>query len=240
MVNLAADTALLCAVTRIMGCFSWYRIICASALSALYAVLAAARPFWAALPIQMTLLCLVSMILAGHFRSGIFRIAMLLVGGTLMSGGISGLFSALPCSLLRALSSAWAGSLLLASMLAARHPLRDSWQIGVSLRVGKCRVCFQALIDTGNRLIEPISGLPVLIAESGLLKGVLPQDGWRLLRYGALGGCGQLACFHPSEVWILDSGRRRRAPDIWIAVSPEPLPGAARALAPCEFAMYSR
>ena len=94
-----------------------------------------------------------------------------------------------------------------------------------------------ACIDTGNRLREPVSGLPVVIAEKALLTGVLPEDGYRVLRFGAVGGEGQMACFRPAELWIEHRGRRRPAPRAWIAVSPTPLPGVFQALAPPEFAL---
>ena len=97
---------------------------------------------------------------------------------------------------------------------------------------------FSALIDTGNRLREPLSGLPVLIAEAALVRDILPETGYRMLGYGAIGGNGRMACFHPDALWICRGPRKRRGPDVWVAVSPEPLPGLCQALAPPEFASY--
>ena len=128
------------------------------------------------------------------------------------------------------------GGLLTALLLMNRHPLRDGWQVDIRLDVDGRTTRFSALIDTGNRLREPRSGQPVLIAEAGLLRSVLPETGYRVLPFGGVGGSGRMACFRPNEVWIERAGRRTRAPDVWIAIAPESLPGSARALAPCEFA----
>ena len=238
LVNLFADTALICAVTRTLGCFAWRRTLTAGGLCAAYAALAAARPVWGSPVVQLALLAAISALLAGRFCLRAARIALLLPGAALVSGGLWLLNVSFPSGPAIALPCAGSGALLIWAMLSAQHPLRDGWQVRVALRVGVRTVRFEALIDTGNRLREPISGLPVLIAEAPLLEGVLPESGWRALRFGALGSDGRLACFKPSAFWIERGRRRQRAPDVWIAVAQSPLPGLARALAPGEFAAY--
>jgi len=110
--------------------------------------------------------------------------------------------------------------------------------VTLCLRVGSRSASFPALVDTGNRLREPLSGLPVLIAEAPLVRDILPKTGYRTLGFGALGGEGRMACFRPDALWIVSGRKRRRGPDIWVAVSPTPLPGLCQALAPPEFASY--
>ena len=95
---------------------------------------------------------------------------------------------------------------------------------------------FTAWVDTGNRLTEPFSGQPVLVASAPLVRRVLPERGFRQVAYGSVGGRGTLHCFRPERIYIFRAGRRRRAPDAWIAVFPDWLPGAARALVPAEIA----
>ena len=99
-------------------------------------------------------------------------------------------------------------------------------------------VSFRALIDTGNRLHEPISGASVLIAESALLDhlptGSIPH---RRVSFGGLGGSGALDCFHPDAVLIHRGDSFIRAPDVWIAAYPGRIPGPTRALAPPSFAV---
>ena len=102
---------------------------------------------------------------------------------------------------------------------------------------------FRALVDTGNRLREPFSGLPVLICERGVLADVLPAGydalppggappGFRQVGYGALGGGGRMNCFRP-ELCLVDYGNGYlKSPDLWVAVYPGKMPGGVRALAP--------
>ena len=116
-----------------------------------------------------------------------------------------------------------------------------SWEVRVSLCFQGKSIRFPALIDTGNRLREPMSGLPVLIAEAslldGLLGGELAPGLTRQVAFGGLGGCGTVRCFHPDHVWICRGGQLIPAPEIWVAVYPGRIPGMQRALAPPSFAI---
>ena len=236
-VNLAADAVLIAAACRALGCLRWRRVLFAAFLCALYAAIAAARPRpWAGLPAQLALLAGVAWLLsAGSGPRLWLRMAALLCGGALLAGGASRL------TMIRgpaACLCAGYGAALLALMVAARHPLRGDFQVFLEVCAAGRTVRFPALIDTGNRLREPLSGLPVLIAERPLLSDALPETGWREIRFSAVGGGGSMACFRPSGLWIERGRRRRRAPEVWIALSPAPLPGSARALAPAEFAGF--
>ncbi len=240
ILNLASDLALLCAVAYALGCFSARRLLAAGVLCTAYGVLAAVRPApWASVAAQLSMLCCVSALVYGRVCAEACRVAALLAGSALIAGGAERLFRFLPPGPARALPCAGTGALLIGMMLTARHPHRDGWQISLLVRVEGRTVRIPALIDTGNRLREPLSGLPVLIAEAGLLAGALPRSGWRALRFGAVCGSGQMPCFRPSAVWVERGRRKRRMPDIWVAVARQPLPGTARALAPCEFAYYA-
>ena len=118
-----------------------------------------------------------------------------------------------------------------------------TWEVQVFLAAAGGEARFRALIDTGNRLREPFSGLPVLICERGVLSDVLPvgydalppgdaPPGFRQIGYGALGGGGRLNCFRP-ELCLVDYGNGYlKSPDLWVAVYPGKMPGSVRALAP--------
>lgn len=239
LVNLLADLALLGATARVLGLFRWRRVLLAGGLCALYAVVAVARPVpWASAPLQLLMLLGVSGLIAGGCGARLWlKAAALLAGAALLSGGAS----LIPCFAARGpggCACAMLGASLLTLMLAARHPLRGDWQVLLAVDCGGTTARFPALIDTGNRLREPISGLPVVIAEERLLRDALPPSGWRELRFGAVGGGGRMACFKPAALWIERGRRRTRAPEVWIALSPGPLPGSARALAPAEFTSF--
>lgn len=240
LVNLIADGAILAATARALGCFDRRRIALASIACALYAVLAAACPApWASVWMQIVLFTLISLWLT--WRRGAllrYKTALLLCGGAVLAGGVHALLPGFRGPL--GAACALVGAALLDLMLTARHPLRLDWSVQLSLEGNRRVARFPALIDTGNRLREPRSGQPVLIAEETLLRGVLPDDGWRELSFGAIGGGGRMRCFKPARLWIERGGRRALAPDVWVAVSPAPLPGDARALAPCEFAAFAQ
>ena len=238
VVNLSADLILLWAVSRALGFFNRRRVCAAASLCALYGVAAAAAPMpFASVPVQILMLCFVSIWIAGPAARGQGALcALALCAATLCGGSLAARLT---------LPGAWAallgpalGAMLLLALLSGHPPFASGFQVNVCLSIDGRTARFPALVDTGNRLREPVSGLPVLIAEAGLLKGRLPRDGYRTLRFGAVGGDGRMTCFRPAAVWIDSGMRRRRAPDVWVAVAPQPLPGLFRALAPSVFSLY--
>ncbi len=111
----------------------------------------------------------------------------------------------------------------------------------ICTRMGSVEV--EALVDTGNRLREPLSGLPVLIVGRRWLRGLLDetslqepdsrlQPGFRMVRYGALGGSGMMRCFRPESVCFCRRGCWMEAPDLWVAIYPGEIPSGVEALAP--------
>ncbi len=239
IVNGLADVALLGAAARALGLLRWRRVLACGALCALCGALAASRPRPLAAPIvNLLLLAGASLWIAWGCPARVHvKAAAFLAGGALLAGGAS----LLPFWALRgpvAFPCALCGAALLTLLLAVKKPLSGDWQVRLSVNVDGRTARFPALIDTGNRLREPLSGQPVVIAEAQLLEGALPASGWRELGFGAVGGDGRMACFKPSVLWIEGRRGRTRAPEVWIALSPGPLPGSARALAPAEFAGF--
>ena len=97
-----------------------------------------------------------------------------------------------------------------------------------TLVVGGDRVIFPCLYDSGNHLIEPFSGYPVMVVERGLLEPLMevPADadalpvggGWRLIPYDTLGGGGLLPAFIPRQVTVTVDGAERPLPPCYVAV----------------------
>ena len=129
------------------------------------------------------------------------------------------------------------GLMLWGSLMRLRCPARRIWEITVCVSENGRIARFTAMIDTGNRLREPRSRQSVLLAEAALLKDVLPGSGYRRVPYGSIGAQGSLECFHPNGLWVERGRRRSPIRDVWVGVVPGRLPGSARALAPCEFAV---
>ena len=60
---------------------------------------------------------------------------------------------------------------------AVHRGIRDGlFVVPVDIDFGADRVSVQALIDTGNRLRDPVSGNPVIIVEYGAMESALPQE----------------------------------------------------------------
>lgn len=235
-VNLAADFALLASVSRAMGLFSWRGVLAADGICAALAALAALRPGLRPLAavVSPAAAALVLTRRAAPRQWAVFT--LMLAGQAMLCGGIARLLP-LP-GMLAGPVCLVIGALLTLLIGAGRPPGSRDWQVPLCLRVGGRCARFPALIDTGNRLREPRSGLPVVIAEAQLVRHILPESGYRTLGFGALGGEGRMACFKPDALWIGSGPRRRRGPEVWVAVSPTPLPGLCQALAPPEFTSY--
>ncbi len=241
LVNFAVDAALIGVVARANGCFCMRRVALGALIGALYALAVSQISARLAHPaVQLALAAPVALIVSGDpdpRRWG--AVAFQLLCGALLLGGAGML---LPESLRAAVPLALAAGLVAFNLLLSlRRKRLNGWEVTVFLSVQGRTAGFRALIDTGNRLREPVSGLPVLIAESALLKNLLVSDTGappcRFIAYGALGGGGTVRCFHPDAVLIRRGDRLVRAPEVWVAVYPGRMPGPTRALAPPSFAI---
>lgn len=130
--------------------------------------------------------------------------------------------------------------LLLCLLLRRRRHIRNQWNIEIILEKNLCKCCFTALIDTGNRLKEHRSALPILIAEERVIRKAvetISPDEYIPVPYGALGGCGEILCFRADALYIrCGNGRILSAPECLIGIYPSVIPGSTHALAPPEFA----
>jgi len=96
---------------------------------------------------------------------------------------------------------------------------------------------FTAIIDTGNLLREPLSALPVLIADEKalgkrFLTHALTDERIRKAAYASVGGDGQMACLRADEMDVNVSGKWIKAPDLWLGLYPGVMRGSVHALAP--------
>ena len=248
LVNFAMDLLATAIIARSLGRVRWKRVALAAAVGASWAALAqlGALRFLSSLPALAALSLLMAAIAIppDSLRSALVSGAALLGGGVFL-GGVQ--LAALRLFRGAGAAAFFAGALLGAGALLAATALRKkrlvTWEVQVFLSAGGGEARFRALVDTGNRLREPFSGLPVLICERGVLADVLPAGydalppggappGFRQVGYGALGGSGRLNCFRP-ELCLVDYGNGYlKSPDLWVAVYPGKMPGGVRALAP--------
>ena len=248
LVNFAMDLLATAIIARSLGRVRWKRVALAAAVGASWAALAqlGALRFLGSLPALAALSLLMAAIAIppDSLRSALVSGAALLGGGVFL-GGVQ--LAALRLFRGAGAAAFFAGALLGAGALLAATALRKkrlvTWEVQVFLSAGGGEARFRALVDTGNRLREPFSGLPVLICERGVLADVLPAGydalppggappGFRQVGYGALGGGGRMNCFRP-ELCLVDYGNGYlKSPDLWVAVYPGKMPGGVRALAP--------
>lgn len=245
LMNFVLDSALIAIVARANECLNLRRTLLCGLLAAFYSLLTKAiSPRLAHPAIQLILLIPIGVIACGDPQPRRWAtISFQLACGSLMMGGIGFLLPSAGYSGIPLLVSAFGGGLLLLCLLlSARTSRLTTWEVTVCLQLRGRSVSFRALIDTGNRLREPISGLPVLIAEENLLHNLLPSLGektfpGRNISFGALGGSGTIRCFHPDLVLIRRGNTLIQAPDVWVAIYPGKIPGSSRALAPPSFAI---
>lgn len=245
--NAVMDAMIVASAARVCGKEKPVPILIAAVLGAAYAVVCryfsktavsgvpvalgvgALMAWIAVLPrdLREALRAICALYAAAVFAGGAQLLAARAFGGTL--GGMCGALAGTGLFL-------WAGRV--------RSARLSAWDVSMWLRTAEGSVRFRALVDTGNRLHEPISGLPVLIAEARALRRALPEGfdareaakkpppGFRLVSYGVLGGAGTLACFKPESLLVTYGDGWLRAPDVWVAVYPGRIPGQVSALAP--------
>lgn len=216
------------------------RLLAAAFLGAAYALLSILWPPAATLPGKAVSLAVMLLIAYGR-EKGLWRLSLaFLAMCAVYAGAASAVIWTAGRASLRALVFALGISLGVCAL-----PFRFSGKRGGKVRLrlvcGDRSVELTALRDTGNRLREPVSGDPALIAEEGVLLPLLEPEvqarltataglsaperltilgsGFRLLPYRTLEGSGLLLAFRPELVYVDGT----ICPGIWAALSPGPL-----------------
>ena len=102
----------------------------------------------------------------------------------------------------------------------------------VTIRNEGKSISLDALLDTGNTLKEPFSGLPVVVVSKRNIYHLLPEEirnydagspqitkNIRLIPYASVGGSGLLAGFMPESITVEREGRECYAKSVYIAVA---------------------
>lgn len=91
---------------------------------------------------------------------------------------------------------------------------------------GKMRIC--ALVDSGNTLIEPISGAPVSVLDAQTFYRLWPEGlpGFRAIPYHSVGKkSGILKGYPVPQMMIIQQGVEREYRNVYLAVSEEEIAG---------------
>lgn len=78
-----------------------------------------------------------------------------------------------------------------------------------------------AFADTGNKLKEPFSNSPVIIADKEKVEPIVNKDKIRLIPASTVSGCTYLVSFKPDKVTLKASSGKEVIDDVYIALSDE-------------------
>ena len=253
--NALIDYLLLCLGARLASLpLRRRRFAAAGFLGGAYALAAVALPWLQAGPVKLAASLLLALTAYGGGRAlwrgwGAFLASSALFAGAAFAGALLAGQSASPGGvpvrmsvrlLLLSFGASWAAVRFVLGRLEARQRRAV---VSVTLRLGGREAAVRALRDTGNTLIDPLSGVGVVIADGGALSPLpgfpLPREvlgdaaalfrtlssepafrgRLRLVSYAALGQSrGLLVCFRPDEV-LVDGAPA----GLLAAVSPTPL-----------------
>lgn len=111
--------------------------------------------------------------------------------------------------------------------------------VPLSIALGERHFEVEALIDTGNRLCDPITGKRVIVCDPSLFQDYpfekLAEDypeAVRILPIVTAGGTGSLHAFRPDYIEV-ERGKKRRQ-DLLVAIAANALCGDYSAVAGCE------
>lgn len=202
--NLLANCFIL-KLTSMMSGFpaTLWRILLSSSVGALYAVFAVilhTNPLIASLPAKILISMLMVLMAfrvrsAGDFlkRWGIMLLVAFMLGGcTYALSGIfggsvltyGGLMYFSPHGVLKAFIFAACLCIILVrpiGMVLSGKAIREGSIVLVNVMLGKRSAKFNALIDTGNSLVDPLTGYPVIIVEAESVKNIVPPEIYDLL-----------------------------------------------------------
>ena len=231
--NLGVDYLLCLASARICGLYlRRRRYVLAALLGAAYsvAVYLPGLRFLASWPGKLAAAALMSLVAYGCEKRpmrccAVFLAVSAAFGGALWAMSISaGAGGSAPMPLavfVPAFALCYAG---LSLIFRRRARLAEEKRVAVELRFLRREARFMALLDTGNSLFDPVSGMEVMVVSAHALSPVFADypglaacpGRFRLIPYSAVGGAGLLAAFRPDALTV---GGETRA-ELLAAVSP--------------------
>jgi len=155
----------------------------------------------------------------------------------LMGGGVLFLIRRVPFIRLHmqgifGIMGAGAGVFLLAAYLQEKRQQKNA-ECRVTLFGSDGKMKIAALVDSGNSLVEPISGKPVSVVDKNVFYGLWkePPPLYRVIPYHSIGKKrGLLKGYLLSEIQIEIDGVTKKCRDVYIAVSEESITGEAISL----------
>lgn len=235
LANFAADFLLLAVSVRAVGQVKLGRVALAALWGTAYALAACGRWSWLRGGAGLAG-CLAVMSLVACPPGSLVKRARLCVSLIVCSGLAGGLQAALGA---RSVPLFFAALVTYALFSDSRRAAREERTVRLRLYLGGGCVELNALVDSGNRLHEPLSGLPVLVVRKECLEQALGRERLEALagrarpvRFRSLSGGGELLCLRAQRLQILRRGRAIPAGDVFVALCGHTLSGEHQAIAP--------
>ncbi|MDL2224739.1 sigma-E processing peptidase SpoIIGA [Eubacteriales bacterium OttesenSCG-928-M02] len=126
------------------------------------------------------------------------------------------------------------GAVVLARRVKERMLGQES-TLFLSIQIMGRSIPLSAMVDSGNGLVEPISGRPIVVAKKASILGCLPEgalkDKTRPIPFSSVGGDGTLSVFSPDSICLYPGTEKECMVDGVIALAPG-LDGPFDALVP--------
>lgn len=197
--NLLANCFILKLASAVSGCsLKVFRIVISASIGALYAVFAVALTDSIMMTSFVSKIAVSVLMVLTAFRIrntseflrrwGMMLLSAFLLAGctyafsSVLDGGVisyGGLMYISPQGTLKAfLFSAGLCIVLVTPIgkILSGKVLREGSIVPVHIRLGEKSVRFNALVDTGNSLMDPLTGYPVIVVEAESVKNILPPE----------------------------------------------------------------
>ena len=169
-----------------------FRILLGAAFGTAWAVIAAmAGGLLCSAPAKWAVSLLMAWVgLGGAARMETVKSACAMWAAAAMLGGAVALGFSMP------LAGTVTGAAGMAILRRHRAPIAPA--VTLTIRKGATSREMEAMLDTGNRALEPWTGLPVILVEEGVFQG----DAERVIFIRTAAGARSLPCFRPDQVLV--------------------------------------
>jgi stage II sporulation protein GA (sporulation sigma-E factor processing peptidase) len=208
--NLLANCFILKLTSAISGCgLKVFRTVLAASLGALYAVFAVALPGIVMMTSLITKISIsvIMVLIAFRIRNlseFLKRWGMLLLSAFLLAGctyALSNIFEGVLKAFLFSSGLCIVLVMPIGRILSGKV-LREGSVVPVHIRLGDRSVRFNALVDTGNSLIDPITGYPVMVVEAESIKSILPPEFYKSVVSNNMGAYIQTSQRADDNIWL--------------------------------------
>ncbi len=238
-INLVMNVVVLTMSARIasVGRIRPRRILLGAAAGTVYALAT-----WTFFPLGPALFAPVTLLMAWsvaptHSFGVLVRRSFIVLGCAFLCGGTA--YAAAQALQNRAgalLLAVPAATLWLRRLVRTRIERLATHTVGVRCKFGADCVELDGIVDSGNRMVDAVTGLPVIVADARALRSLLPgkldpsdlatlPPGFRLMRLSGVCSTQLAMCFHP-HVWLFRQGAWCEAQAV-VALAPRALSEAA-------------